>query len=233
MALLAALVAAPVPALAQEQLLGSDPAAKSREQTPAIIDPVLQVGADERTRNLSWMSESSGGGEVRWAKASELEGSALPADAKRATTTQSGLSTDLKRHYNHASVTGLAPDTEYAYQVGSEEDGFSPVAQFDTGTAGGESEFLVFGDPQIGAGGGNPDDATGWNRALTSALGTAQDPRLVYSLGDQVNSANDQSQYEEYLAPEATTTVPLATTIGNHDVASKSYEQHFNRPNVS
>ncbi|WP_198397688.1 hypothetical protein [Brevibacterium antiquum] len=48
-----------------------------------------------------------------------------------------------------------------------------------------------------------------------------------------MNSANDQGQYEEDLAPEATTTVPQATTIGNHDVASKSYGQHFNRPNVS
>src|SRR5699024_3779011 len=36
-----------------------------------------------------------------------------------------------------------------------------------------------------------------------------------------------------YLAPDATRTVPQATIIGNHDVASKSYEQHFNRPNVS
>nr|WP_269770054.1 fibronectin type III domain-containing protein [Brevibacterium antiquum] len=126
-------------------MLSSDPPAKSQERTSAITDPVLQVGADERTRNLSWMSESSGGGEVRWAKASELEGPALPADAKRATTTKSGLSTDLKRHYNHASMTGLEPDTEYVYQVGSEEDGVSPVAQFDTGTAGGDSAGSAVG----------------------------------------------------------------------------------------
>lgn len=233
LALLAALVSAPIPARAQNETLGSDSTAKGQERTSAITDPVLHIGADERTRNLSWMSESSGGGEVRWAKASELEGRDLPADAKRAATTKSGLSTDLKRHYNHASMTGLEPDTEYVYQVGSEEDGFSSVARFATRTAGGDSEFLVFGDPQIGAGGGNPDDATGWNRTLTSALATAQEPQLIYSLGDQVNSADDQGQYEEYLAPEATTTVPQATTIGNHDVASKSYEQHFNRPNVS
>src|SRR5699024_3748466 len=66
-----------------------------------------------------------------------------------------------------------------------------------------------------------------------SALATAQDPRFFDSMGDQVNIANSQSQYEQYLAPDATRTVPQATTIGNHDVASKSYEQHFNRPNVT
>src|SRR5699024_6675470 len=98
---------------------------------------------------------------------------------------------------------------------------------------GGDSEFLVFGDPQIGSGGGRPDDAAGWERTLNSALATAQDPRFFYSMGDQVNIANGQSQYEQYLAPDATRTLPQATTIGNHDVASKSYEQHFNRPNVS
>ncbi|WP_346035397.1 FN3 domain-containing metallophosphoesterase family protein [Brevibacterium picturae] len=229
-ALLAALVAAPSPAHAEPAHASSTQAEANEES--AITDTVLQVGADESSRKLSWMSENSGGGEVRWAKTSELNGSALPDDAESAETTESGLSTDLKRHFNHASMTELEPNTEYSYQVGSEKDGFSDVAQFDTGVAGDDSEFLVFGDPQIGAG-GQPDDATGWDRTLNSALETGQDPRFFYSLGDQVNSAGDQGQYEQYLAPEATRTVPQATTIGNHDVASKSYEQHFNRPNVS
>lgn len=149
LALLAALVVAPV--LAHAEVV----------EESAITDTVLQVGADESSRNLSWMSENSGEGEVRWAKTSALDGLTLPDDAHSAQTSDSGLSTDLKRHYNHASMTGLEPDTEYSYQVGSEEDGFSPLAQFDTGGAGGNSEFLVFGDPQIGAGGGQPDDATG------------------------------------------------------------------------
>lgn len=221
LALVTGLVAAPIPAQADVT------------EESAISDPVLQVGGDETSRNLSWMSESSGGGEIRWAKASEVDDGQLPADAQSAETTDSGLATDLRRHYNHAAMTGLEPDTEYAYQVGSEEDGYTPVENFVTGPSGGDSEFLVFGDPQIGSGGGRPDDAAGWERTLNSALATAQDPRFFYSMGDQVNIANSQSQYEQYLAPDATRTVPQATTIGNHDVASKSYEQHFNRPNVS
>lgn len=240
-ALLAALVVVPVPAQAAKPQSASAqtapaqtaPAQTEENEEAAITDPILQVGADEASRSLSWMSESSGGGEVRWAKTSELKDSALPEDAESAETTDSGLSSDLKRHFNHASMTGLDPNTEYSYQVGSDEDGFSEVAQFDTGVAGGDSEFLVFGDPQVGAGGGQPDDATGWDRTLNSALATAEDPRLFYSLGDQVNSAGNQEEYAQYLAPEATGTIPQATTIGNHDVASKSYEQHFNRPNVS
>lgn len=242
--LLAALVAAPVPVRAEPNLGSGGPSSTVSQDptdTPAeadagneaITDPVLQVGADSTTRNLSWMSENSGGGEVRWAPVNELEGGELPADAAAAETTDSGLATDLKRHFNHASMTDLEPDTDYAYQVGSDEDGFTEVQQFTTGSSGGDDEFLVFGDPQVGAGGGDPDDATGWERTLSTAVATADDPSFFYSLGDQVNSAGNQEQYAQYLAPEATRTIPQATTIGNHDVSSKAYEQHFNRPNVS
>ncbi|SMX77319.1 FN3 domain-containing metallophosphoesterase family protein [Brevibacterium linens] len=242
--LLAALVAAPVPVRAEPNLGSGGPSSTVSQDptdTPAeadagneaITDPVLQVGADSTTRNLSWMSENSGGGEVRWAPVSELEGGELPADAAAAETTDSGLATDLKRHFNHASMTDLEPDTDYAYQVGSDEDGFTGVQQFTTGSSGGDDEFLVFGGPQVGAGGGDPDDATGWERTLSTAVATADDPSFFYSLGDQVNSAGNQEQYAQYLAPEATRTIPQATTIGNHDVSSKAYEQHFNRPNVS
>ncbi|AZU00070.1 hypothetical protein CXR29_04525 [Brevibacterium linens] len=242
--LLAALVAAPVPVRAEPNLGSGGPSSTVSQDptdTPAeadagneaITDPVLQVGADSTTRNLSWMSENSGGGEVRWAPVNELEGGELPADAAAAETTDSGLATDLKRHFNHASMTDLEPDTDYAYQVGSDEDGFTEVQQFTTGSSGGDDEFLVFGDPQVGAGGGDPDDATGWERTLSTAVATADDPSFLYSLGDQVNAAGNQEQYAQYLAPEATRTIPQATTIGNHDVSSKAYEQHFNRPNVS
>ncbi|AMT93285.1 hypothetical protein A2T55_05405 [Brevibacterium linens] len=258
--LLAALVAAPVPVRAEPSLGSGGPgstASQSPSQDPsqspsqdpgqnraespaeadagseAITDAVLQVGADSTARNLSWMSESSGGGEVRWAPVNELEGGKLPADAAKSETTDSGLAADLRRHFNHASMTDLKPGTEYAYQVGSDEDGFTEVQKFSTGGVGGDDEFLLFGDPQVGAGGGEPNDAAGWDRTLSSAVATADDPSFFYSLGDQINSAGNQEQYAQYLAPEATRTIPQATTIGNHDVSSKAFEQHFNRPNVS
>lgn len=199
----------------------------------AITDPVLQVGGDETSRLVSWMSASAGGGEVRWAEPSEVEDAQLPVTAAHAATTKAGRSVEDERYFNHARMTGLEADTEYAYQVGSEEDGYSAPRTFTTGSPGGDAEFLAFGDPQIGHGGGEPDDAIGWKRTLTSAIRTAQDPRFFISLGDQVESFDDQDQYSLYLAPDATTTLAQATTIGNHDVASTTYEQHFNRPNVS
>ena len=60
LALVTGLVAAPIPAQADVT------------EESVISDPVLQVGGDETSRNLSWMSESSGGGEVRWAPARNL-----------------------------------------------------------------------------------------------------------------------------------------------------------------
>ncbi|GAA1519781.1 hypothetical protein GCM10009690_23610 [Brevibacterium permense] len=81
--LLAALVAAPVPVRAEPSLgsggsTATQGANADSAQTPspdrtdspagadagseAITDTVLQVGADSTARNLSWMSESAGGG---------------------------------------------------------------------------------------------------------------------------------------------------------------------------
>lgn len=197
-----------------------------------ITDPVLQVGGDDTSRLVSWMSASSGGGEVRWAEASDFDGGRLPATAAHSATTTAGRSAEDDRFFNHAALTGLSAGTEYAYQVGSEEDGYSAPRTFTTGSPEGDAEFLAFGDPQIGHGGGEPDDASGWDRTLTSALGVAKDPRFFMSLGDQVESFDDQDQYAQYLAPEATATLAQATTIGNHDFGSTTYEQHFNRPNV-
>lgn len=158
----------------------------------AITDPVLQVGGDETSRLVSWMSASAGGGEVRWAEPSEVEDAQLPVTAAHAATTKAGRSVEDERYFNHARMTGLEADTEYAYQVGSEEDGYSAPRTFTTGSPGGDAEFLAFGDPQIGHGGGEPDDAIGWKRTLTSAIRTAQDPRFFISLGDQVESFDDQ-----------------------------------------
>src|SRR5699024_12770036 len=63
----------------------------------AISDTFIQVGGDETSRNLSWMSESSGGRQIRWAKASEVYDGQLPADAQSAETTDSGLATEIGR----------------------------------------------------------------------------------------------------------------------------------------
>lgn len=61
-----------------------------------------------------------------------------------------------------------------------------------------------------------------------------QNPNLsfVASAGDQVNNNNNEKQYAGYLGADALRSLPVATTIGNHDSGSAQYEMHYNNPNA-
>ncbi len=186
---------------------------------------VVNVGATASERNIVWYSTSSAAQSVSVAPA---DGSAAAIVVAASTT---GASNDAGWTFNQATVTGLAPNTTYAYRVGSEADGWSTLEEF---TTGGTSDFdaLLFGDPQMGSGGGIPTDAEAW--AANFALAAAQYPGadFVMTMGDQVNTAGDENEYAQFLSPEALDNVTLATNIGNHDNGSTSYGQHFFLPNT-
>ncbi|MFC7649554.1 metallophosphoesterase family protein [Streptosporangium lutulentum] len=55
---------------------------------------------------------------------------------------------------------------------------------------------------------------------------------LLVSGGDQIESANNETQWDAFLAPNKLRQYPWAATIGNHDVGGKAYEQHFWTPNT-
>ena len=74
-------------------------------------------------------------------------------------------------------------------------------------------------------------DTEGWNQTLdmvTSKL----NPDFLLSAGDQVNTASNETQYAGYLN-SVFTSLPSATSIGNHDSSSVAYNEHFNLPNES
>ena len=112
-------------------------------------------------------------------------------------------------------------------------------------------KMLYVGDPQVGASKGQTqgsdalvadagaantaarNDSFGWNRTLEIA--TAQNPDLnfIISAGDQVNKTGKakEEEYAGYLDPDALASLPVATTIGNHDSLNADYDYHFNNPN--
>ena len=55
----------------------------------------------------------------------------------------------------------------------------------------------------------------------------------MISAGDQVNKTGQakEEEYAGYLAPDALASLPVATTIGNHDSLNPDYMYHFNNPN--
>ena len=63
---------------------------------------------------------------------------------------------------------------------------------------------------------------------------------FIMSAGDQINQtgvSNDadkleqQIEYAGFLNPSVLRSLPVATTIGNHDSKSVNYSNHFNYPN--
>ena len=75
------------------------------------------------------------------------------------------------------------------------------------------------------------NDAYNWNKTLKSAVGAHPEVSFLASAGDQVNYAANETEYAGYLGAEVLTSLPIATTIGNHDSKSYQYSLHYNNPN--
>ncbi|MGG7465118.1 immunoglobulin-like domain-containing protein [Plantibacter sp. YIM 135347] len=190
-----------------------------------VSDVVLNIGADVTQLNLAWYTTSG------IAEVAQLTTAGGSFDTATSFPASGAKSTD-GQEYRHATLTGLAPDTAYSYRVGSAEGVWSDTFSFSTRAFTGDFSFLLIGDSQIGASGNATNDAAGWATTLQKAETLLPESRFVLSVGDQVDSAANETQYAGFLAPKQLTKTPLITNIGNHDVASLAYRQHFNMPNI-
>ena len=76
------------------------------------------------------------------------------------------------------------------------------------------------------------NDGYNWNNILNDAVKDHSDVSFIVSAGDQVNAGKNEREYAAYLGADALTSLPVATTIGNHDSVSNQYSLHFNNPNA-
>lgn len=204
-------------------------AASAAADTPAVSDLVLGVGADDTQRNLAWYTVADVAQVAQIAPTADVVDGVFPADA--ATVSATGGPTTSGEYNRFVTFTGLRENTAYSYRVGT-EGAWSDVYSFRTQESDGEFGFLFFGDPQIGSSGNVSRDAQGWADTLDVATATYPDTELLFSAGDQVEHAANESEYAAFLTPDALREIPFVATNGNHDVGSKAYEQHFNTPNT-
>ncbi|WP_407317514.1 fibronectin type III domain-containing protein [Isoptericola halotolerans] len=197
---------------------------------PTISDIALHVGATEAERNLTWYSDVDVVQGAQLAKATEVVDGEFPASASTVDAEKSGETTSGE-FFRDVTLSGLEESTEYAYRVGSDETGWSDISTFRTQRFSGDFSFLLFGDPQVGASGDLGRDEAGWIDTMNVATQSYPDAELLFSAGDQVETASSEAQYDAFLKPEQVRSIPLVVTNGNHDVGSKAYEQHFNVPN--
>jgi hypothetical protein len=217
--------------LAVSGALGIGALSGASAQAPATTsDIVLSVGANASQRVVSWYTSGTGAQSVQVVPTSQLVNGEFPANATAYAATITANT--VNGGYNaHATIDGLQEDTAYSYRVGS-DGAWSPAYAFKTRKFAGDFDFLFFGDPQIGSSGNVAKDAAGWQDTLDVALAANPETEILESGGDQVETANTESQWDAFFASDKLRQYPFAPTIGNHDVGGKAYEQHFWTPNT-
>ncbi|MYS18923.1 3',5'-cyclic AMP phosphodiesterase CpdA [Streptomyces sp. DvalAA-14] len=212
--------------------LGSGLVSPAAAADPTTLTGViLGVGANESQRTVTWYSSADTAQKLQVAPTADLVGGEFPAGAATVDAA-GGANIATSGGFNrHATVTGLKERTAYSYRVGAEGN-WSATYAFKTQDFEGDYDFLFFGDPQIGSSGDTAKDQAGWQDTLDVALTANPDSELLVSGGDQVESANTESQWNAFLAPDKLRQYPWAATIGNHDVGGKAYEQHLYTPNT-
>lgn len=201
----------------------------------------LTPGADETQLNFAYYSKTAETPKVKIATNKDM------TDAKEVEGTQTeAVQIDGEQYYsNKTTVEGLKENTTYYYQVF--QDGKYQDAQKYATKSFQKYSFLYVGDPQIGASSGQTstdgevmknnnlaarNDGYNWNNVLNNAVKRNPQLSFVASAGDQVNTNNNEVQYAAYLGADALRSLPVATTIGNHDSASAQYSMHYNNPNA-
>ena len=223
---------------------------KDREQIS------LSPGSDNSSVNFAWYTKKSAG--VQKLKIAENK-RLTNAKVYEAEQTKAVTDKDETEYVsNKVIATDLKANTTYYYSY--QKDGQWTAPEKYTTDNGSKFSFIFVGDPQIGSSNelkgaateefynaqsaAVANDAFNWNTTLNQAMEkTGNKASFVLSSGDQIQSTKKKSpnkdaskseiEYTGYLSPEALKSLPVATTVGNHDADNANYTYHFNTANAS
>lgn len=223
----------------------------SRDWTQVSITP----GVDETELNFAWYSKKGENVEFKYGLMSNLDDGITinPMQTSTSQTDENGISYVS----NKVSIKGLESNTKYYYQVTGKK-----IESFTTKDSE-KFSFIFVGDPQIGSSNTEKakkpedilkesfkiaqyesvqSDSFNWANTLNQAMiKTNGNASFVISAGDQIqtnakkveNTTISEIEYAGYLSPEILKSLPVATTVGNHDADNENYKYHFNVPNLS
>ena len=123
----------------------------------------------------------------------------------------------VSAHFHSVTFSDLKPDTLYAYRVGSEKI-WSAWYQFRTAEANGNSfSFIYFGDAQNNL-------LSLWSRVIRASILDAPQANFLLHAGDLVDSANNDSDWEEWFQAGSWihAQLPIIATPGNHEYKTDS-----------
>jgi hypothetical protein len=217
-----------------------------------IKDIVLGVAGDESQRYVTWYASANTDSVVRLEATADLAAGAFDADAVdysatvSATTGASGGDIARSPFRGSALINDLDANKKYTYAVVASDGSTSAKYTFTTSSFGlGQGfEFAAFGDPQLGADSRDNksstsadllEDAAGWRDTLDVLEADADNDdlplELLTSTGDQIETANVESQWDAWFTPNQLRNYPYAAAIGNHDSSDLGYKYHFSLPN--
>ncbi|WP_195987507.1 metallophosphoesterase family protein [Clostridium sp. D53t1_180928_C8] len=218
----------------------------------------ITPGKNATELNFAWYSEKEETlPKVKIGKSADMSNSIeFEGTQSKAVTNKE---TNVEYVSNKVTITGLEEEDTYYYSYGTNGNWSNPVA-INTQSTDSFSFFLV-GDPQIGSSLKNTatgeieaigqdrsvrNDSFNWNNTIKKALSLSPNASFMISAGDQISirdkKANTEQalayteneiEYAGYLSPESLKSLPVATTLGNHDAVSGNYSYHFNNPNAS
>lgn len=222
----------PVSISASEETAASDP------RPGPIPDRIVLTwdGDPTETQAVSW--RTAPGDEPAFVEVAEAEGGprfmlnkrAIPADSSQVQT-DSGPA-----RFHSASITGLNPDTMYAYRVGGGSI-WSEWFQFRTAARDfREFHFIYFGDAQNNI-------LSLWSRTIRTAFQEAPKARFMLHAGDLINRAERDVEWGEWFEAGdwLHATIPSVPVPGNHEYSrgeddirrlSSLWRPHFRLPDA-
>ncbi|WP_394525242.1 metallophosphoesterase [Lacrimispora sp. JR3] len=207
----------------------------------------LTPGADETQMNFAWYSRADKEATPKIELSTNSNMSGAKVFEGEATQAIDGYRS------NKATATALQENTTYYYRYYKNGEP-SQISSFKTHSFNSYT-MLYVGDPQIGASKGQTtsrgdklenssplntaarNDSFSWNKTLNMAMAANPDVSFVLSAGDQINKnvegrdPGNEVEYAGFLSADWMDSLPVATTIGNHDSTNESYSYHFNNPN--
>lgn len=234
------MTASMVPALGAGSMALADSVVQSSVPTAGTWDVdslTLQPGETTASINLNWYAPEGTTSALVWFGGQTVEANVRSLIAP--TQLNESKYTDTGKLVCEATVSGLAPATEYTYLISVDGGATWSMEYTYTTPAAEEFTFAFTSDPQIkedqsiNSDGWNPADGTnqtGWATMMETIAGAGA--TLVVSAGDQVEdqSWGKSSEYQAFFAPEEMTSIAYAPAVGNHD-RHYMFDDHFNLPN--
>lgn len=222
---------------------GSYTGVNLKESEEEIKDIVITPGSNETEVGITWFG-----------KGDEKESSVVFNGVEY--KAQGSQTTDDAGYYSYkAVITGIKPGDSYDYYVKTGENK-SDVYSLRTKALGKNNSFSIayFGDPQMGSGdsvwekvglykhsqGKVDQDRIDFLKTLKAAKGI--DPHFYLSMGDNVESATYEGEYDALLENDFFKTHVFSSVMGNHETYigagetnpnNSVFKDHFYLPNES